>query len=164
MASIVKRKRTDGTPSYYVKYTGGDGKQHWPQFDRLKDAQTHKAEVELKLARNRHWSPPAALTFEEYAPSWLEGYARHAVKPRVYEEYDRALRLEWTLAFGKKQIGAITRLDCHAVIASMRTAGKADNTIRNYVIPLREMLGHAVEDGLISANPAAGLRVRQGEA
>lgn len=162
MASIVKRKRNDGTPSYFVKYQDGDNKQRWEQFDRAKDAQARKAEIEGQLSRNRHWTPPAAITFADYAQQWLDGYATHAVKPRVLEEYKRAVRLVWTPAFGAKQLGALTRVDVKGVVASLQGAGKADNTVRNAVIPLREMLGHAVEDSLIPTNVAAGLRVRTG--
>ena len=44
-----------------------------------------------------------------------------------------------------------------ALVAKLRNDGKADSTIRNTLVLLREMLGHAVDDGLIPANVAAGI-------
>jgi integrase len=162
LACIVKRKRKDGTASYHVKYTAGDGKQRWEQFDRAKDAQSRKAAIETELAKNRRWAPPASVTFEDYAQGWLNNHATRAVKPRVLAEYKRHVRVVWLPALGKKHLGAVTRLDVKAVVASLHTDGKADSTIRNALVPFREMLGHAVEDGLIPSNPAAGLRIRGG--
>ena len=105
MASIVKRTRKDGTPSYHVKYTDGNKKQRWEQFDRAKDANLRKSEIENQLARNRHWAPPASVRFEAYANGWLENNARPALKPRVHENYARAVRLVLNPAVGKKQLG-----------------------------------------------------------
>jgi integrase len=42
-----------------------------------------------------------------------------------------------------------------------KLAESAPGTVRNRLVPVRELLAHAVEDGLIPANPAAGIRIPQ---
>lgn len=159
MASIVKRKRKDGTPSYHVKYTVGDGEQRWEQFDRQKDAQARKIEVENERRLNRRWEPPVAKTLGSYADEWLAEYARHNVRRRVYTNYEGAVRLYIKPELGGLELGAVTARSVKTLVGKMRADGKADNTIRNVIVPLREMLSHAVEDKLIAANPIAGLRL-----
>lgn len=44
-------------------------------------------------------------------------------------------------------------------MATMRGKKLSDSTIKNAIVPLREMLSHAAEDGLIAANPLAGVRL-----
>lgn len=159
MASIVKRNRNDGTPSYFVKYKAGDGGERWQQFDRAKDAQARKTEVENELRLNSRWAPPGTKKLGEYADEWLAEYAIHNVRRRVYENYETAVRIYIKPELGNLELGAVSSRSVKALIGKMRTAGKADNTIRNMLTPLREMLSHAVEDRLIAANPLAGLRL-----
>jgi integrase len=159
VASIVKRVRGDGTPSFYVKYRAGDGRVRWERFGTARSARARKAEVELELANSGGmWRPPTRQTFDEYAEEWLGGYARHAVRPRVLENYRRELRRA-SAAFGPKQLGAVTRSDVKALLAARVAEGAAANTVRNTLIPLRELLAHAVDDGLIPSNPAARVPV-----
>jgi integrase len=53
----------------------------------------------------------------------------------------------------------VTALEGKDLVAAMREAGRSDGTIRNAIVPLREMLGHAAEDKLIPSNPLAGIRL-----
>jgi hypothetical protein len=73
VASIVRRRRKDGSSSWFVKYKAGDGRTRWEQFEKAKDASARKAEVELELRRSAGaWSPPAPQTFREAAENWYE--------------------------------------------------------------------------------------------
>jgi integrase len=99
----------------------------------------------------------------EYSDKWLEEYAAHAVSPRVYENYRRTFRLVLKPAYENTELGALTYTHMKSLVSEMRKAGKADNTIRNNMIPIREMLGHAVKDGLIPSNPATALDIAGGK-
>ena len=162
MAAIVKRKRKDGSASYFVKYRDGAGKQRWEQCDRWEEARSRKTEVENELRQNRSWSPPERLTFEDYAATWLERLPRHRVSERVLANYDRALRLVLVPEFGAMELGDIRRRHVNDLIGKLVAEGKARNTIRNYVVtPLRRMLNDAVDDELIPGNPAARIEIPQ---
>jgi integrase len=108
-------------------------------------------------------SPAAALvtSFETYARAWLENYAARAVRPRVLAGYRKAIE-DFVALFGARPLTALTRSDVKAFVAAKLAEGYAPASVRNRLVPLRELLGHALEDGLIVANPAAGVRIPQG--
>lgn len=62
------------------------------------------------------------------------------------------LRIDTT--FGGCPINAITRDDIRDWIARMRAAGKRPSTIRNAYFLVRQVLGQAVQDNKLPANPA----------
>lgn len=164
MASIVKRTLKDGKASYHVKYKGGDNRVRWehvPGDKRAAKARARAIEENLHKTGGR-WTPPAAVKCGAYADEWLEDYARNAVSPRVYENYKRTMRLVLKPALGELELAALTYTHMKTLVASMRKDGKADNTIRNNMIPIREMLTHAVRDGLIPSNPATALEITGG--
>jgi integrase len=98
---------------------------------------------------------PQLPTFAEYAERWLETYAKVHLKPATWWKYANDLRVHLNPALGTKRLNEITRQDIRDLIAAKREAGRAWNTVRNIICPLREMLNHAVEDGLIPASPAS---------
>jgi integrase len=130
-------------------------------FPSAKEARARKAAVELELARSGGgWSPPANLGLRDYADALLETYAKTAVKPRVYLGYKKSLD-EVCERFGTCKLAALTRSDVKGYVAAKLAEEAAPGTVRNRLVPLRELLAHAVEDGLITVNPAAGIRVPQ---
>ena len=56
-----------------------------------------------------------------------------------------------------KRLDQITRQDLRDLIAAKREAGLAWNSVRNLICPLRELLNHAVDDGVLAASPATRL-------
>jgi integrase len=70
-----------------------------------------------------------------------------------------AVRLHIKPELGSLEIAALRARHVKALVVNLRNAGKADATIRNVLVPLREMLSHAVVDELIPANPIAGLKL-----
>ena len=72
MASVVKRKRKDGSSSWYARYRDGRGKDVWEKCRSAREARSRAAEIELLLARSAGaWMPPAKVTVAEYAERWL---------------------------------------------------------------------------------------------
>lgn len=162
MASVVTRKTSRGGRRLYVVYRGGDGRQRWELVPSglKKDADARKAAIEVELHESGgRWVPPASVKFGDYADGWLGRYAKANVKPRVYANYAASVRLHLKPALGRFELAAVGSVEVKQLIASMRDANKADSTIRNAVVPLREMLSHAVEDRLIASNPLAGIRL-----
>src|SRR5215510_4806555 len=96
-------------------------------------------------------------TFAEYASRWLETYAKVHLKPGTWHKYSNDFRLHLKPAFGNKRLDAITRQDIRDLIAAKREAGLAWNSVRNFICPLREMLNHAVDDGVLTVSPATRL-------
>jgi len=67
--------------------------------------------------------------------------------------HERDYCLHVASPLGEKKLTEITRQNVKQVIADKRNSGLSWSSVKN-IIPLREMLNHAVEDGLLVANPA----------
>lgn len=158
MASLVKRVRQDGSPSWFVKYRAGDGRLRWERFPTKTAASARKAEVEVELARSgRTWSPATRLTFAEAAESWYER-RRHALKPGTLTNYRAALDVHLLPRFGSSRVAVIRPSDVETLRAEMAADGKGANTIRNVVGVLSIILAELVADRLLMSNPVSGLR------
>jgi integrase len=154
MASIVKRKRRDGSASYFVKYRAGDGRVRWERFAKAKDAQARKAAVETELAQTGgSWCPPARVTFETAAEDWY-GRKREALRPQTLANYRSALDVWLLPTFGARPVASLRASDVEALRARLATANKGANTIRNVVGVLRRVLDELVADRLLAYNPA----------
>jgi integrase len=51
----------------------------------------------------------------------------------------------------------VTREDIKAIVAAMVRKGLSKSTIANTMAPVREMFNHAIDDGVLVANPPARL-------
>ena len=89
------------------------------------------------------------MTFDEYARAWL---AQRPLKPRTRVEYRRLIDRALRPAFGATPLAAITPETVREWYGSL-PADKPTQRARSYEL-LRTILGTAVEDGTIPANPA----------
>jgi integrase len=157
VASIVKRRRKDGAPSYFVKYRAGDGRVRWERFGRAHDAQARKAEVELELARSaRQWSPPTSKTFDEVADEW-EKRNEHRLADRTLHNARGILRKHLRPAFGTRPVATLKRSDVEAFAAGLAAVGMAEGSIGQVLGLLRQILTGLVRDGELTRNVAFGI-------
>jgi integrase len=155
VASVLKRRRKDGTASYYVKYRDGNGRTRWEQFDRAKDAHTRKAAVELELAQSGGaWTPPARTTFAAAAEAWYERKTT-ALRPQTLANYRSALDVWLLPTFGSRYVASLRSSDVDDLRSRLAAAGKGANTITNVTGVLRRVLDDLVADRQLPYNPAA---------
>ena len=65
VASVVRRRRKDGSSSWYARYRDGAGKDRWEKCTSAKDARARAAEAAVRLSRTGgSWTPPARVTVE----------------------------------------------------------------------------------------------------
>ncbi len=99
------------------------------------------------------WSPPGApaasgRTLAEYAEPWL---AQRTLKPRTRAHYDQLLRNLILPAFGPSTLASITSAKVREWHAGL---GNRTPTLRAHAYSLlRTILGSAVTDELLTANP-----------
>lgn len=163
--SIVKR------PSgvYGIRYYGPDGRRRYETVGpNRKDAEKRLTQ-RLRELDSGAWREPSRQTLEHYAASWLERqdpdrtvetqpgrrFTRRRIARSTFETYQRDLRRHVLPRLGGLPLAAITGQHVDRLIHELETAGKAPEGIRNVVIPLRKLLGDAVRQGLIPANPAS---------
>jgi integrase len=84
-------------------------------------------------------------------------YAKVHCKFATHRLYKQVVEDHLEPALGKKKLDEITRADIRVLIASKIDEKLSKATVRNIMAPLRQMLGHAVEEGLILSNPASKL-------
>lgn len=172
MARIQKRTRADGRAVYIVKWYTPDGKDRTKGgFATKRAAQAHATKVESGKLRGVDVDPKSGeATFREAAKIWLT--SRHDLKETTRAAYSDALapnngskrhkRLE-TLridaVFGGYPLNTIRREHISDWVQRMGAAGRSPSTIRNAYFLVRMVLGQAVEDGRIPANPADYVRL-----
>lgn len=157
MASIVKRRRKDGSTSYFVKYADGSGKVRWEQFDRAKPARARKAQVELELARSGgNWTAPTGILFEAAAEAWWER-KKDTLRESTRIQYRSALDAHLLPTFATRPVVAIKPSHVQAFRTTMARRAKGQNTIKNVVGVLRMVMGELVYDGAIPSNPVESL-------
>ncbi|MGW0158458.1 tyrosine-type recombinase/integrase [Mycobacterium sp. NPDC003323] len=145
---------------YQVRYTGPDGsyitapKPFAAKIDAEAFLTDRRREIDANL-----WNAAAAakkpeqLTFSAYATGWLatRQVAGRPIKDRTREHYQSILDDHLIEAFGNRQVSAITPKD----VREWYAATLADRpTLRSHTYSLlRTILGSAVNDELIDANP-----------
>ena len=157
MASVVKRRRKNGSYGWYARYRDGRGKDVWERCISAKAAKARAAEVEVELARSGGmWSPAAKVTVAEYAETWLNEHGS-TLRPRTLANYRRIFERDLLPEFGHTPLAALSRATIKSYAARRAAGGAKANTVRNSIAPLRAMLSSALEDGLVRENVALRL-------
>lgn len=142
---------------WQVRYTGPDGVRHKaPKTFQYKADADSFVEAMRKAIYRQTWTDddePEQVTFADYSKSWLAGrqVAGRPIKTRTREHYQSILDDHLVPAFGDRLVSSIKPKDVRAWYAETL----ADRpTLRSHVYSLlRTILGTAVTDELIDANP-----------
>lgn len=97
-------------------------------------------------------SPPT--TFRSYAEGWIETHAKQACKFSTARVYEANLDRHILPVLGDKPVTALSRMDCRTLIAECRKKGLSRKSIENIGRTVSSVLSQAMEDGLITGNPA----------
>ena len=92
-----------------------------------------------------------------YLEDWLETYAKGNCKPSTYQGYKRAVDKHLVPAFGATPLHFLKREDVKRLIARLSKDGSSKGTIKNCLVPLKAAYNVAIEDGLVTFNPASRL-------
>jgi integrase len=155
MASLERRTRKDSKGNevvrYLVRWRDPDGRQRAQGFERLRDANKHKTNVEADLIRGEYIDPDAGkVTFESYARRWLS-----------VQTFDRStadmvgdrLRLHAFPVLGHRELRHIKPSTIQAWIRSLDSF--AETYRRTIFTNVSTVFGAAVDDELIRKNPCA---------
>ncbi len=92
-----------------------------------------------------------------YLEDWLDTYAKPHCKPSTYRGYKRAVEQHLVPAFGGRPLHLLKREDVKRLIARLMEQGKGKGTIQNHLVPLKAAYNQAIEDGVVTLNPATRL-------
>ena len=96
-------------------------------------------------------------TVKAYLTEWKENYAKVHCKPSTYQGYARSIDQHLIPAFGNLLLNQVDRETIRLFIATLTKQGKARGTIENFLVPLKVVFYQAIDDGLVTNNPAARL-------
>ena len=157
---------------YVVVFRDPHGRQRKRAARTLAEARDLKATLTADVRRGEYRAL-SRVTFADYAVEWIESYqgrTSRGIRPETLADYRRDLGLAGDGSrigdgavgfFGAMPLAAIEPRDLKRYAAELAARGLAPASVRNLIAPVRALLATAHEDGLIRANPAAGLRIIQ---
>jgi site-specific recombinase XerC len=99
------------------------------------------------------------ITLQAHLDDWLDSRAADDAAEHVVNGYRAALKLHVYPTLGTTALSELRRSDVGDLVTGLHKAGKARNTIRNVLSPLCKGLNDAVDRELLTANPAAGIKM-----
>ena len=154
------RCRCDG--AWQIRFRDGLGRRvERGGFTTKDDAERALTEA-LRAIERGAFAEFTPIGFADFAARWIETYARPNTKPSTCRDYEGSIRNHLVPYFGDVELRRITREMVQRYLADKAKSRKADGsptwtpkTINGTMVPLREMLGHAVEWGYLASSPAA---------
>ena len=152
--TIIKRKTKTKGVVWGIKYRTGDGTQIKRSIGPSKEEAQRALNEALAAVQRGEQRSTSSETFAEAADRWLER-KRPRIEFSTHRDYEIHLRLRLKPAFGKLKLREVTRGRIESYLADLDDAGKLSRkTINDSLIPLRQILGTAVRDGVLPNNPA----------
>jgi integrase len=153
----ITRQRRRGTRVFVVDWTDRDGKRHQPQFPTKEAAEQEEERIRATLRAQ----PSGAIPELPADITWTGLYerimaSRADLKPRTCESYAHMHTRRIQPAFGVTPIRTLTRTGLKDFLRKKLEHLKP-NTVRLIYATLHVVLIEAVEDGVLAANPVAGL-------
>jgi integrase len=154
-------------PAYQASvWSAREGKRLRKTFATLAAARAWRAEAQTSIRRGT-LRAPVATTVREAGEALVEGMRTGRVrtrsgdryKPSAIRSYEAALRDRILPELGAKRLGDLQRRDVQHLADELLAEGRDPSTIRNALMPLRVIYRRAIEDGDVTVNPCANLRL-----
>ena len=145
---------------YVVRLRDPSGKQRQRAARTLAEARRLRSELAADRRRGEY-RPDTKVTLSAYAATWRETYSgrtARGLRSETLREYRRDLEPAIE-RLGRKRLAEITPADVKDYARALEAQGLKPATIRRRLAPLKALLATAVEDGLLRANPTAGVRI-----
>jgi integrase len=159
--------KCDCTPTYRAwAWSPRDGKKLRRTFPTFAAARAWRRDALPEIAKGT-LREPTRRTIREAADELLAGMRSGAIrtrsgdvyKPSAIRGYEAALRDRIVPELGPVKLSEVQRRDVQRIADAMLAEGRDPSTIRNAVMPLRVIYRRAFEDGDVSVNPTAKLRL-----
>lgn len=154
-------------PGYQASvWSAAEDKRLRKTFSTLAAARAWRAEAQTGVRRGT-LRAPVATTIREAGEALVEGMRAGGVrtrsgeryKPSAIRSYEAALRDRIVPELGGKRLGDVQRRDVQHLADELLAEGRDPSTVRNALMPLRVIYRRAVEDGDVTVNPCANLRL-----
>jgi len=141
---------------YEITFLDAEGRRRWKTVPGgLREAVAALETARGRTRRGERTAPAKAPTVNEFIDTWLARKTK--LRERTKLGYEINLRLHVRPRIGRLKVSDVRTEDVAALVRAMEQAGKSGATIQNTLVALGGMLKAAVRDGLLPANPLAGL-------
>jgi len=138
---------------YLAVWTGADGREASAAFDRKGEAARYGAAQETDALRGVGIDPKAArVTVAQWCDTWLTGYATR--RPSTVRQAGVHIA-QITAEFGTLQLGAVRPSQIKTWTSRLASDGAAPSYIYALHSRLSQIMGDAVEDGLLGKSPCS---------
>jgi integrase len=163
--AVWVREKQKGSGEWWV-FIKHAGKRRSKKVGDKKSANALAKEVRNALAAGdlglgQEEEEPQGPTFNVYSEQYLdraEPDGEHGLKRSSWLDYASCIRRNLQPALGDRPLEDIHRRDVKDLAISLRASGLSAINVRKHMRILSAVLSEAVEDELIPANPALGLR------
>jgi len=155
---VKVREKTKGSGIWWV-FIDHQGRRRAKKIGRDKKAAKSIAiKIEAKLVLGDlglvEKKADLAAAFEEYANTWMTFNVPATCKPSTEKDYRSILDNHVLPAFGKKPVTDIKRMMIKKFLMQKIKAGFATSTVSHMKCCIAGTLNVAVDDGVLTANPA----------
>ncbi len=159
---IYYRFKSDGTKTFYVRYTRPDNRRAFEAAGSFEAAKARLAEVQGRISKGEVVGDPTT-TLRQVIADWR--VTRAHVKPRTRVKEDEHIRVHFGPLLGLR-VREINKAKVLGWLAAMqRHDGKPgslnDGTKAGVLATLSSVLDYAVDDDIISVNPCKALGRKQ---
>lgn len=157
--SIRKRQLDDSSVRYDVvvdlgiDQVTGKRRQRKKTFRTKREAQSGLtnwlAEIEKGLAVDR-----SRQTVGELMHYWLETYARHNVRAKTFEDYERTIRVHIVPALDRVSVQKLTPVQLQKFYSDKLASGCGERTVEQCHQRISQALEQALKMGLVARNVA----------
>jgi integrase len=157
-------------PSYQASiYIAREKQRLVKTFSSLAEARAWRQDA-YSAVRRRELRVPSKKTLEEAADQWFAQAKRGEIltrsdrpyKPSTLREYAGDFNTYIRPTLGTRRVSDLDRQDVKKIIATMRGDGWKPSTIRNTVNALRAIYRRLVDDGDVTVNPTANVKLPAG--
>lgn len=135
-----------------ARYVDDVENEHTRRFTRKTDAQDWIDTQVSTLVQGTHVAPrDQQRTVDEWCAEWFEGYAKRQGTVDTAKSHIREIKAE----FGSLTLSAIRPSMVKTWIAKLKKRGLSDSYVYVLHRRLSQLLGDAVEDGLLGRNPCS---------
>ena len=136
----------------------GKRRQHWETVHGTKrDAEARQAHLIIDIEQGRYPAFDRSLTVEKYLNDWIKRHGALQLRERTAEGYQSIIRHSLIQALGQLRLHELRARHISKYCTDKLERGLSRRTIRNHLRLLHKALADAVKEGLLNANPCAGV-------
>jgi integrase len=159
---VAVRQRVKGKGEPWWVFVNYQGKRRSFKVGNKEAAEAVADKIRAQLAAGALKLIPdeATPTLADYFQKWIE--SQHHLKYSTVKSYKQLFEKNLS-TLAPLPMDTITRGQLKDLLNEKHKAGLARNTVRNITRLISNVLNHAVEDGLIAANPTPRLKTIRGK-